>query len=73
VKRRFLRATKQEADASKLTPMAMLVVLLTKQIDGEIEEANLADLVAELIEHYGSVENAIAALENRRFIVEKIP
>lgn len=69
---RFLRPTTRDLSANQLTPVAMLVALLTRHMPEGVEEDHLADLVDEAIAACGSVKKAIRAIEAGRLKIEKI-
>jgi hypothetical protein len=55
------RATKR--DGIPPSPMAELVLLVTKHADGGMEHHNLMNLIDELVAVYGTPQRAIQAIE----------
>jgi hypothetical protein len=71
--KRMIGATKKDACASQLTPMAMLIVLLAKHMKGDcVEEDHLMELTENAIALCGSVENAITALETGQLKLDRV-
>jgi hypothetical protein len=70
--KRILRPTQNDISADQLSPMAVLIALLTKHMPDGVDEDHLSDLCAEAIAVCGSVKKAIRAIETGRMKIEKM-
>lgn len=73
--RRMLRLGKKKLTPemrASMDPVHLLILGMAEQMGGDIEQGHLTDLVTQAIDHYGSAELALAALNAGKIKLEKI-